>query len=225
MLWSLRIGTASMSSHVAPRPSRRGRAPRRTTSWGSARLRALLGLGLVGVLGTSGTFAFWTDDVVIAGTTFTAGTLDLQVNNTDVSVSTTTLGMSVMVPGNTSAEVLTLKNNGTAPLKWTMVGGLTGTDAAAFDTAGSLKLTVSAGGTRSGSGNSATCTGGTALVSAVALTATTSTSLVSTRQGPLVAAGTQTLCFQVTFDGAAPSSLQGKTTNATFTVTGTSDVS
>jgi len=191
----------------------------------SPRLRALLGLGLVGVVGTTGTFAFWTDDVVISGTTFTAGTLDLQVNNTDISVSTTTLGMAVMVPGNTSAEVLTLKNNGTAPLKWTMVGGLTGTDAAAFSAAAALKLTVSAGGTRSGTGNSATCTGGSTLVNAVALTATTSTALVATRQGPMAAAGTQTICFQVSFDSAAPSTLQAKTANATFTVTGTSDVS
>jgi signal peptidase I len=115
------------------------------------------------VLATTGTFAFWTDDVAITGTTFAAGTLDLQVNDTDTSVSTTTLGMAVMVPGNTSAEVLTLKNNGTAPLKWTMTGGLTGTDAGAFGTAGSLALTVSAGGTRSGSGNSATCSGGITL--------------------------------------------------------------
>lgn len=208
-----------MPSHAAARSRRRPRV------LGSARLRALLGLGLVGVLGTTGTFAFWTDDVVISGTTFTAGTLDLQVNNTDVSVSTTTLGMSIMVPGNTSAEVLTLKNNGTAPLKWTMTGGLTGTDAAAFGTAGALKLTVSAGGTRSGTGNGATCVGGTSLVNVVALTVTTSTGLVTARQGPMAAAGTQTLCFQMTFDGAAPSSLQGKTANATFTVTGTSDVS
>lgn len=211
------------SHHATPR-----RAAGRTGLRGSARLRALLGLGLVGVLATTGTFAFWTDDVAITGTTFTAGTLDLQVNDSDTSVSTTTLGMAVMVPGNTSAEVLTLKNNGTAPLKWTMTGGLTGTDAGAFGTAGSLALTVSAGGTRSGSGNSATCSGGTTLVNEVALTATTTTGLVTTRQ-PVAAAmappATQTLCFQVTLDAAAPSSLQGKTASATFTVTGTSDVS
>lgn len=217
-----------MSSHRAS-PRRTPRSTnRRTTVRGSGRLRALLGLGLVGVLATTGTFAFWTDDVAITGTTFTAGTLDLQVNDTDTSVSTTTLGMAVMVPGSTSAEVLTLKNNGTAPLKWTMTGGLTGTDAGAFGTAGALALTVSAGGTRSGSGNSATCSGGTTLVNAVALTATTTTGLVTTRQptaGAMAAAGTQTLCFQVTLDAAAPSSLQGKTASATFTVTGTSDVS
>ena len=59
-----------------------------------------------------------------------------------------------MVPGNTSAEVLTVKNNGTAPLKYTLTGGLTGTDAAAYNTAAALKLTILAGGTKSGSGNS-----------------------------------------------------------------------
>jgi len=188
-------------------------------------VRALLSLGIAVGLGSIGTFAFWTDDVVISGTSFTAGTLDLQVNNAD-SFATTTLGMTALVPGNTSAQVLTLKNNGTAPLKYTMTGGLTGTDAAAYNTAAALKLTVTVAGSISGSGNSATCSAGTStLVSAVALTSTTSTALISTRQGPIAAAGTVALCFQITFDSAAPTTLQAKVAAATFTLTGTSDIS
>lgn len=209
-----------MPSHLAaPSPQRSILA-----FLGSARLRALLALGVVLSVGATGTFAFWTDDVLISGTSFTSGTLDLQVNNAD-SHTTTTLGMSVMVPGDTSAEVLTLKNNGTAALKYTLTGGLTGTDAAAYNTAASLKLTIVSGGTKSGSGNSSTCTGGTTIVNAVALTSTTTTAIIGTRRGPLAAAGTEALCFQVTLDAAAPSSLQGKTATATFTATGTSDVS
>ncbi|MEO6470749.1 MAG: TasA family protein [Aeromicrobium sp.] len=198
---------------------------RRTPSRRSGRIRAILSLGVALGLGTAGTFAYWTDDVVISGTAFTAGTLDLQVNNAD-SYATTTLSMAAVVPGNTSAQVLTLKNNGTAPLKYTLTGGLTGTDAGAYNTAGALKLTVTVGGTVSGSGSSATCSAGTStLVNAVALTSTTSTALIATRQGPIAAAGTQALCFQVTFDVAAVTTLQGKTATATFTATGTSDVS
>jgi predicted ribosomally synthesized peptide with SipW-like signal peptide len=189
-------------------------------------VRALLSLGaLVGVFAT-GTYAFWTDDVTITGSTFTAGTLDLRVNSSD-AYTTTTLGMSAtpMVPGDTSAEVLTVQNNGNVPLKYTLTGGLTGADAAAYGTAAALKLTVVAGGTRSGSGNAATCTGGTTIYGPTALTSTTSTAIIGTRRGPIAAAGSEALCFQVTFDAAAPSTLQGKTTTATFTATGTSDVS
>ena len=201
------------------------RAPRRSP-WRSTRLRALLCLGLLCGVFVTGTYAYWTDDVTITGSTFTAGTLDLQVNSAD-SWTTTTLGMSStpMVPGNTSAEVLTVKNNGTVPLKYTLTGGLAGTDAAAFNTAASLKLTIVAGGTRSGSGNAATCTGGSTIFGPTALTNVTTTAIIGTRRGPIAAAGTEALCFEITFDAAAPSSLQGKTATATFTATGTSDVS
>ncbi len=40
-------------------------------------------------VGATGTFAFWTDDVTITGTSFTAGTLDLKVNNSDSYATTT----------------------------------------------------------------------------------------------------------------------------------------
>jgi predicted ribosomally synthesized peptide with SipW-like signal peptide len=198
----------------------------RSAWWRSRRVRALLSLGLLGSALVVGTYAYWTDDVTISGTTFTTGTLDLQVNSSD-SYSTTTLGMSStpMVPGNTSAEVLTVKNNGTVPLKYTLTGGLAGTDAAAFNTAAALKLTIVSGGTRSGSGNAATCTGGTTVYGPTSMTNVTTTAIIGTRRGPVAAAGTEALCFQITFDAAAPSTLQGKTATATFTATGTSDVS
>lgn len=218
------MSTSDVRSHRAA--PRRRTAPRGLrAALASRRVRALLGLGVAGTLGATTTFAFWTDDVVISGTSVTAAVLDLQVNNGD-SYATTTLAMSAMVPGNTSAEVLTLRNNGTAPLKWTLAGGLGGTDAASYATASALKLTITAGGTRSGSGNSATCTAGTGtLVNAVALTAVTGTSLISTRQGPVAASGTATVCVQITFDAAAPTSLQGKGATVVLTATGTSDVS
>lgn len=198
----------------------------RSPLWRSRRMRAVLSLGVVAGVLVTGTYAFWTDDVTITGTSFSAGSLDLQVNSQD-SYTTTTLGMSStpMVPGNTSAEVLTVRNNGTVPLKYTLTGGLGGTDAATYSAAGALRLTVVSGGTRSGSGNAATCTGGTTIYGPTALTNVTSTAIIGTRRGPLAPAATEALCFQVTFDAAAPSSLQGKTATATFTATGTSDVS
>jgi predicted ribosomally synthesized peptide with SipW-like signal peptide len=201
------------------------RAARRRP-WRSTTVRALLCLGLLGGAVATGTYAYWTDDVTISGSTFTAGTLDLQVNGGD-SWTTTTLGMSgtPMVPGSTSAEVLTVRNNGTVPLKYTLTGGLGGTDAAAFSASGTLRLTIVAGGTRSGSGNAATCTGGTTVLAPTVLTNVTSAAIIGTPRGPVAAGATESLCFLISFDAAAASSLQGKTATATFTATGTSDVS
>ncbi|MFL6061727.1 MAG: TasA family protein [Marmoricola sp.] len=202
------------------------RARRRVPVLHSTRLRASLALGTAAALLAMGSYAFWTDDVTITGSTFTAGVLDLQVNSSD-SYTTTTLGMSStpMLPGNTSAEVLTVKNNGTVPLKYTLTGGLAGTDAATYSSAAVLKLTIVSGGTRSGTGNTATCTGGTTIYGPTALTNVTSTAIIGTRRGPLTVAGTEALCFQITFDATAASTIQGKTATATFTATGTSDVS
>jgi hypothetical protein len=133
--------------------------------------------------------------------------------------------MTAMVPGTTSSEVLTVKNNGTVPAKYILTGGLTGTHAADYNTAAAngLLLTIRLGGTKSG----ATCTGGTALVSDQPLTTTTTTTILARRPTSALAAsgGTESLCFQVKLSDTAPSSLQGKAATATFTATGTSDIS
>jgi predicted ribosomally synthesized peptide with SipW-like signal peptide len=177
-------------------------------------------------LGVGSTFAFWTDDVVIQGTTLTSGTLDLNVNGGD-PYSTSTLSMTVMVPGNSSAEVLNVNNVGTAPAKYTLTGGLIGTDAATYSAAGVNGLLLSiTSGTRSGSGSSATC-GGTVLYGPTPLTSTTTTPLLGRRPTSALVAvtGTEALCFQIKLSDTADTGLQGKTATATFTATGTSDVS
>lgn len=197
----------------------RGRAMLR-----SARTRAALGLGVVLALGVTGTYAHWTDSGNLTGTTFSSGNLDLQLNNGDNAVQTT-LSMTNMIPGATSAEVVTLRNNsGTTSLKWSLTGGLNGTDAATFATANAMDLTIRDGGSKVGTGQTSTCSGGTVLLAATKLTAVTSTSLV-TGQGPLAAAGTRSLCFQFTFDAAAGNTTQSKSLGATFTFAGTSDLS
>lgn len=179
---------------------------------------------MVAVLGVSGTWAHWTDSVVVSGTTLASGTIDLKIDNLD-AVTSATLSMAAMVPGNTSAQVVTLKNAGTAPLDYTVAGGLGGTDAAAFAAAGAAKVRLVVGATRSGTGNAATCSGGTVLLASTALTASTGTTLVGTRQGPVAAAGTVSMCVELTFDAAAPQSLAGTTATVTLTFTGTTDVS
>lgn len=210
-----------MSRHVVRRSWwRRAGRP------GSGRVRAVLCLALVGGLGATTSLAYWTDEVAISGATFTAGTLDLEVDNADPFTGATVLSMSDMVPGNTSAQVLAVENAGTAPLKYTLTGGLTGASATSYGSAGALRLTIVLNGTKSGSGNTSTCTGGTTIHGPTALTGTTTTSILVKRPAaPLASGATESLCFQITFDSAAPSGLQGLAVNAVFTATATSDVS
>jgi len=203
------------------------RAPR-TRFLSSVRLRALLSLGVALGIGATGTFAFWTDDVVISGSSFTAGRIDLKVNGAD-AYATTALSTGAMVPGNTVAEVLTVQNVQTAAAKYSLIGGLSGTDAAEYTAAGAngLLLTIRQGGTRSTSTATPTCTGGTALVTDLPLTNVTTTSILAKRPATALVAttGTEVLCFQVKLSDTAPTGLQGKTVTAQFTVKGTSDIS
>ena len=67
----------------------------------------MLGLGAVGTL------AYWTDSVAITGGTFSAGHLDLQVNNSDAPPPVTSLAMSNMAPGESVAATFTVQNKGT----------------------------------------------------------------------------------------------------------------
>src|SRR5688500_14526046 len=89
------------------------------------RVQALLALGVLALPASLGTFAFWTDDVTITGTTFSTGTLDLRVNGQDTVTGYTTLNLGAMVPGNSVAGVLTVRNHGTAPMKYTAVTAAT----------------------------------------------------------------------------------------------------
>lgn len=192
----------------------------------SVRVRALLCLGLLGGLAATTSSAYWTDDVGITGTTLTAGVLDLTVNDADPFTAATALSMSAMVPGSTSAQVLTVKNAGTAPLTYTLSGGLSGANAVQFAAASALRLTVVLDGTKSGSGATSTCTGGTVIHGPTPLTTSGTTLILSRRPAAALApAATESLCVQLTLDVAAPSTLQGLTTNVAFTATGSSDVS
>ena len=110
--------------------TRRGdhRARRRARATVSERVQAVLGLGLVLSIGTLGTQAAWTDAVTVVGATFSTGSIDLKVNGVDANADATTLGLSGMVPGNTTAGVLTVRNDGTVPLKYTATASATDAD-------------------------------------------------------------------------------------------------
>jgi predicted ribosomally synthesized peptide with SipW-like signal peptide len=191
---------------------------RRRSRLASVRLRAALGLGVLLSLGVAGTHAYWTDQVSVVGATFSTGTIDLKVNNLDAAVDFSTINLAGMVPGNTTAGVLTVKNAGSAALKYIATSTATNADGKGLGAALVVKVTADAATT--GAAPAKTCAG-----SALAGTGTSlSSSVVST--GRLLAPGaTETLCVQVTLPATAPSALQAATTTATLTFSGTSDLS
>ena len=187
----------------------------------SARTRAALSLGVVMAVGATGTFAYWTDSVTVSGTTFTAGTIDLQVNGANSFSGYTSLSLASMVPGNTVAGTLVIKNNGTAPMKYTATSTTT---SASATLSGAMAVTVTGASTVTGSSPSSTCGGTTLPGAATTLGGSGGAALLSTGR-QLAAGASETICIQVGLPSTAASSLQGATSDVTFTFTGTSDLS
>lgn len=183
----------------------------------SVRARAALSLGVVLAVGSTGTFAYWTDDVTVRGTSFTAGTLDLQVNDLNTVTAYTTLNLTTMVPGNSMAGTLVIRNNGNVPLKYTGATAATNTDGK--NLAGNLTARVTLGAV-SGTSPAMTC-GGTL----VAGGGTTTIATLTTPKRELAPNTTETICVEVTLPAGAPSTVQAGKTDVTFTFTGTSDLS
>ena len=190
-----------------------------TRALASARVRAALSLGVVLAVGATGTFAYWTDAVPITGATFTAGTIDLKVNNADTVSGYTSLNLATMVPGNSMAGTLTIKNSGTAPLKYTATSSST-----PVALSGAMTVKVTGDTSATGSSPSMTCAGTALAGSATALGGLTDTPLLGTGR-QLAAGGSETICIQVTLPSTASSTLQGASSAVTFTFSGTSDLS
>lgn len=184
----------------------------------SRTVRLLLSLGMVVGLGASGTYAYWTDTVTVTGTTITAGTIDLKVNDSDTVTTFTTMNVSTMVPGDSTAGVVTVKNAGTAPLKYYVDASPSNADNKGLGAA--LVVKVTGDSATSGSGKAVTCAG---LALSGSGTGFTTSMLGSAASPRLLAAGaTESICIQATLPTTAASTLQGATTNVTFTFNGTS---
>ena len=219
----LRAMSRHASKHAAPRHATSRHAADRRPTGGrgvlrSARVRAVLGLAVVLALATPGTYAHWTDEVQVSGTTITSGTLDLRVDGQDQVTGYAALDIAPMVPGNSAAAVLTIRNNGTAPLKYT--AGTSATNADGKSLGAALVVKVTGDTTVTGSAPATTCAGAALPGTATSLNGP----LIST--GRLLAPGvSEKVCVQVTMPTHAVSALQGSTSTVGITFTGTSDVS
>lgn len=192
----------------------RHRAPsgaRRPATWPLA--LAAVGLAAALLSGVAGTFALWTDSADVGGTSVSAGRLDLKVNGADALTAYGDLSVANMMPGNSTAGVLTVQNAGTVPLTYYVTS--TSSNSALT---GNLTVKVTADAAVTGSGTAETCAG-TALAGAG--TSFGGNLLGSAASQRTLAAGAaETLCVQATLSSTAPSSLQGQATNVTLTFQG-----
>lgn len=192
-----------MSSHRA--------APAGRHWWNSVSLRAVMSLGLVLGFGSAGTFAYWTDEATVSGLTITAGVLDLELqDDADDSVTFTSLNISNMIPGQSVAGVLKVENVGNVGFTYTASTSVSNSTLAA-----ALVVKVT-NGSVSGSSPSATCTGSQLSGTGTDL----DDALVSTARS-LAATASENLCIEVSMPSGASSSLQGTTTNVSYTFTAT----
>ena len=204
--------------HAAPRHSARRTGTGTGGGVRSPRVRAVLAFAVVLALATPGTYAHWTDEVQVGGTTISSGTLDLRVDGQDQVTGYTALDIAPMVPGSSTAAVLTIRNHGTAPLKLTAATSATNADGKSLGGALIVKVTGDAG--VSGTAPASTCPGPELPGGATGL------------DGPLLSTGmlvapeaSEKVCVQLMLPANAPSALQGATTTVGITFTGTSDLS
>lgn len=192
------------------------RAPSPDRWWTSVRLRALLSLGLVFGFGSAGTFAYWTDQAVVSGITIKAGTLDLKVSKNSPEnylnniTDYTDLNITNMVPGNSVAAIVKVKNVGDVGFTYTA-----STSVSNSTLANALDVKVTAGSV-SGSSPSATCSG-----SALSGTASKLDQALITTSRTLAANAVDALCIQVTMPTTASTTLQGASTTVSYTFTAT----
>jgi len=171
------------------------------------RVRAVLALGAVLSVAVGSTFAYWSDSAVVSGVTITSGSLDLKVDDQD-SLTYTDLNLSGMVPGNSTAGILRVSNDGSVPFTYYA-------DATASGALGSAlvaKITEDTGVT--GTSPTETCAG-----TAVADSGTSFSDNLLSQSNPLTLdpGDSQTFCIQASLPTDASTTLQGATTNITVT--------
>ncbi|MFY0408471.1 SipW-dependent-type signal peptide-containing protein [Solicola sp. PLA-1-18] len=182
------------------------------------RVLALLSLGLVLGLGAVGTSALWTDTST-ATSSFATGTATLRLKATNEQTTAFgTLDVSGLAPGSTKAAVITVRNRGTVPLIYSI--GVGATNADSKNLAANLVTVIRTDAGVVGAGTSSTCgTGSSEVVNRTGLAGGAVT--VGGQLNPPTSGADQDVCVQVGLSSGAPSSLQGATTTATFTFTGT----
>ncbi|HKG38414.1 MAG TPA: hypothetical protein VKB25_05445 [Conexibacter sp.] len=174
-------------------------------SWGR-RVRALLAIGPLVALSWAGAYAAFTDSVD-ATTSFSTGSVSIEANDQGGTVAFTSLSTSGMTPGTVTYAPLKISNSGSLNFRYTMATATGGSAALA----GALTIGIKVVGS---STCDATAYSGSSTV-AYAQSAGLGAAAIGARS--LARSASEWLCFRVELPASADNSLQGLTTNATFT--------
>ena len=172
------------------------------------RLRAVLAVGPLVALSWAGAYAAFTDSVD-ATSSFSTGSVAIQANDQSGSVAFTSLSTSGMRPGTVTYAPLKISNSGSLDATYTMASATSGSAAlAAALTVGIKVVGASTCDASAYAGSSTVAYAQAAGVGAAAIAAR-----------PLASGTSEYLCFRVELPASADNTLQGLTTNATFTFT------
>jgi hypothetical protein len=175
------------------------------------RLRlVLLALGAASGLVWGGAYSLFTD-AAAAQSNFSAGTVDLTVNNeVDDDYAFTTLDMNAMKPGDVRYAALTVANAGTLPFTYAMATSATNTDGKNLRDQLTVEVRLVA--------NTAACNATGFTASGTTLTPSGALSGAAIAGRSLAASASEVACFKVTLPSSAGDAYQGATTSATFTL-------
>lgn len=184
----------------------------RDRRWPWRRLLAIVVALLI--LGAAPAWSFWRSTQTVPGVALNTGTLDLQVNGADPFTAFSSLSFDTMVPGASTAGVLTIRNVGNVPLSYYVDAATTNADGLGLGAA--LVAAVTDAADVTGTAPSATC-GGTPITPSATSFTSDFVGSVGTRR-TLAPGESETLCIQASLPADAPASLVGATTDVTFTV-------
>lgn len=172
------------------------------------RVRALLAVGPLVALSWAGAFSAFTDNVD-ATSSFSTGTIAITANDQSGTVAFTSLSMSGMTPGAVTYAPLKITNAGSADFTYAMSAGASGSSALAGALTVGIKLVPGP-----------TCTASDYAASSTVVYAEAAgidSAAIASR--PLASGASELLCFKVQLPASADNTLQGLTTDATFSFT------
>lgn len=176
-------------------------------------IKSVLALGTLSGALWAGTFATFTDQQT-ATSTFTAGTVDLQLNGDATSAYTwTALSLSNMKPTDVEYVPLTVANSGTLSFGYTMSIAATNADSKGLrdQLTFGMKLVANAG----------SCDAGGYAGSATTVVAAGALSAAAISSRTLAAGASEVLCAKVLLDTTTGNAFQGASTTATMTFAAT----
>lgn len=174
------------------------------------RVRAILAVGPLVALSRAGAFAAFTDNVDVTSS-FSTGSVVIRANDQTGTVAFTSLTTSGMTPGTVRYAPLRISNGGSADFAYAMASATSGSAPLAAALTIGIKVVPSA-----------TCTQTEYDASSTAVYAEAAglgNAAIASR--PLASGATEFLCFKVQLPSNASNTLQGLTTNATYSFTAT----